>query len=334
MPALGKTLRLFLANGTPGGIVIAEIINWSGQVIRLPRELLGDFLERKESSRTGIYLLVGRDEDIPGRLRVYVGESDNVGSRLRQHANSEEKSFWDFSCVITSKDQNLTKAHGLFLEARIIEQALSADRVTLDNSQTNSYENIPESDISDMTYFFEQISVLLPALGVEIFSPKELDRHEVERRDSSISQSSDIALDALDRRTPRTPYEPLTGEKAIEVVLHDNRFGIDARGVESNGQIKVLSGSNARGGSDSEANGYGPLRARLIKEGKLAPTDDQRILEFKTDVLFDSPSAASSVILGRNDNGRASWKERNSLKTLNEWYVEQANLVKQPDSSD
>lgn len=334
MSALGKTLRLFLVNGTPSGIVVAEIINWSGQVIRLPREALGDFLERRESNRTGIYLLVGRDEEIPGRLRVYIGESDNVGSRLRQHANSEEKSFWDFACVITSKDQNLTKAHGLFLEARIIEQALSADRVTLDNSQTNSYENIPESDISDMTYFFEQISVLLPALGVEIFLPKELVRHAVENRETSIAQISGIVLDGLDRRVPRMPYEPVTGEKAIEVVLHDNRFGIDAHGVESNGQIKVLSGSNARGVNDSEVNGYRPLRERLIKEGKLLPTHDERVFEFKTDVLFDSPSAASSVILDRNDNGRASWKEKGSQKTLNEWYVEQANRVKQPDGSD
>jgi hypothetical protein len=135
MKTLGKTLRLFLADGTPSGIVVAEIINWSGQLIRLPRPLLRAFLERKESNRTGVYLLVGADDEVAGRLRVYVGESDNVGVRLRQHVNSDDKSFWDFACVITSKDQNLTKAHGLFLEARIVDRALSADRVSLENSK-------------------------------------------------------------------------------------------------------------------------------------------------------------------------------------------------------
>lgn len=92
MSVLGKTLRLFLVDGTPSGIVIAEVLNWTGQVVRLPRAMLGHFLERRESGRTGIYLLVGDDEEVPGRLRVYLGESDNVGVRLRQHANNTEKS--------------------------------------------------------------------------------------------------------------------------------------------------------------------------------------------------------------------------------------------------
>ena len=95
----------------------------------------------------------------------------------------EKKSFWDYACVITSKDQNLTKAHVLFLEAKIIERALSADRVTLDNNKTNPYESIPESDISDMSYFFDQTSVVLPALGIEMFSPRELERAVIGERD-------------------------------------------------------------------------------------------------------------------------------------------------------
>jgi hypothetical protein len=332
--ALGKTLRLFLADGTPSGIVVAEIINWSGQIIRLPRPLLSEFLERKESSRTGIYLLVGADDEVPGRLRVYVGESDNVGSRLRQHVNSDDKSFWDFACVITSKDQNLTKAHGLFLEAKIIERALAADRATLENNKMAPYDNIPESDISDMTYFFDQIFVLLPALGVEIFSPKELDRRVLEKQDLAAAPSYDDGRSGVvDRQSPRSPYQPLTGPKAIDVVLRDSRFGIEAHGVESNGEIIVLSGSQARGVNESETNVYRSLRERLIKEGKIVATNNERILEFKTDVLFNSPSAASAVILDRNDNGRTTWKEKNSNKTLNEWYAEQANLVSQPTAS-
>lgn len=105
MRSLGKTLRLFLVDGTPSGIVFAEIINWSGQVVRVPRSLLSQFLERKESSRTGIYLLIGNDEEEVGRLQAYVGESDNVGERLRQHANSKDMFDWDYACVVTSKDQ-------------------------------------------------------------------------------------------------------------------------------------------------------------------------------------------------------------------------------------
>ena len=112
--------------------------------------------------------------------------------------------------------------------------------------------------------------------------------------------------------------------------MRDTRFGIEARGLESNGEILVLSGSQARGINASEVNIYRQLRNRLIREGKISPTDNPRILQFSTDVLFNSPSAASAVILDRNDNGRNSWKEKNSNKTLNDWYVEQANIAQQP----
>lgn len=324
MGTLGRTLRLFLADGTPNGIVFAEIINWSGQVIRVPRGLVSQFIERKESNRTGVYLLVGSDEEVPGRLRIYVGESDNLGERLRQHANKEPFE-WDYACVTTSKDQNLTKAHGLFLESQIIKQSIAADRATLINAQTSVYENIPESDISDMTYFFEQISVLLPALGVELFSPAPLQRKGI--------SSSIVPFDT----PPTTPiYErrktipALTGDDAIEVILRDGSYGIEARGYESNGEILVSKGSQARGENESRVNVYKNLRDRLQKEGKLVQTPNPKILEFADDVLFNSPSAASAVILDRNDNGRTSWKEKTSGKSLNEWYAEQANTVQQP----
>lgn len=134
----------------------------------------------------------------------------------------------------------------------------------------------------------------------------------------------------VEKRSPRTPYEAVTGAKTIDVVLRDTKFGIEANGIQSNGEIIVLSGSKARGVNESETNVYRQLRDRPIKEGKLVPTNNARVLEFKFDVLFNSPSAASAVILDRNDNGRTTWKEKNSNKSLTEWYAEQANLVKQP----
>jgi hypothetical protein len=329
MRSLGKTLRLFLVDGTSSGIVVAEIINWSGQVFRVPRALVAEFIERRESNRTGVYLLIGDDEEVPGRLQVYVGESDNVGNRLRQHVRDQDKSFWEYACVVTSKDQNLTKAHGLFLEAKIIERALSAGRVTLDNSQAGPYDNIPESDISDMTYFFQQTEVLLPALGIELFAPVILQQSPLTTLGCDEPPAGSTSERGLNDR--RAPLPAVTGPQTIGVVLRDSVFGIEARGLESNGEVLVLKGSKARGVNESKENLYRQLRNRLIKEGKLVGTNDPRIMEFASDVVFNSPSAASAVILDRNDNGRASWREQRTNKSLNEWYVEQANLAKQPE---
>jgi hypothetical protein len=35
----GKSVRLFLADGTPGGLLTAEIMNWTGHVVAAPRSV-------------------------------------------------------------------------------------------------------------------------------------------------------------------------------------------------------------------------------------------------------------------------------------------------------
>lgn len=43
---------------------------------------------------------------------VYIGESDDVANRLKQHNRTEElggKDFWERVCLVTGKDQNITK---------------------------------------------------------------------------------------------------------------------------------------------------------------------------------------------------------------------------------
>jgi len=198
-------------------------------------------------------------------------------------------------------------------------------RATLDNSQTKPYESIPESDVSDMTYFLIQLSVVLPALGIELFSPANLEKAE-RTVEFEHTPATATALE-VERRQP---FQPINGPETIEVLLRDSVFGIEAHGLESNGEVLVLKGSRARGENESEVNVYRQLRLRLIKEGKIVSTANPRVLEFASDVLFNSPSAASAVILDRNDNGRSSWREKTSNKSLNTWYAEQANKAKQP----
>ena len=131
--AKGKTIRIYLVDGTPTGVLTAEIINWTGKVIVAPRPRLADLASRTEVKRTGIYCLVGPDPDNPSRERVYVGEGDNVFSRLTSHERDESKDFWTRTVVVISKDENLTKSHGRYLESRLIELAQEAGRALLAN---------------------------------------------------------------------------------------------------------------------------------------------------------------------------------------------------------
>ena len=47
-------------------------------------------------------------------------KGDNVLTRLTKH-EADDKDFWTRTVVVTSKDENLTKAHVRYLESRLVE---------------------------------------------------------------------------------------------------------------------------------------------------------------------------------------------------------------------
>ena len=49
---IGKTIRIFLADGEPTGILLAEISNWTGKVLVAPRSQLDQLSKSEEVRRT------------------------------------------------------------------------------------------------------------------------------------------------------------------------------------------------------------------------------------------------------------------------------------------
>ena len=99
---IGKTIRIFLADGEPTGILLAEISNWTGKVLVAPRSQLDQLSKREEVRRTGVYLLVGPDPDDPSRALASIGEGDNVLMRLLRRSWGEAKDFWERTVAMTS----------------------------------------------------------------------------------------------------------------------------------------------------------------------------------------------------------------------------------------
>ena len=209
----GKQVKLFLVDGTPGGLTTAEITNWTGHVLSARRSDLADLLRREEAERTGVYLLLGEDETAVGDTRRYVGEADVVATRLRSHV--KEKSFWNQVVVITSKDTNLTKSHGRYLESRLIELATQAGRVTLENGTAPPVPRLPEADASDMEYFLGQLQIVLPVLGVN----------------------------AIRVRATRADTTAATPNESPIFTLKNARQGVDASAQQVDGEFIMLSGS-------------------------------------------------------------------------------------------
>ena len=249
------------------------------------RSDLADLLKREEAQRTGVYFLRGDDETTLADARCYIGEADVVGDRLRHH--HREKDFWDRVVVITSKDTNLTKSHGRYLESRLISLATQAARVTLENGTAPPVPALPEADASDMDYFLAQLQIVLPVLGVN-------------------------AIRIRPRRS--VPASAATSTESPVFRLTHAKLGVDARAQQIDGEFTMLAGSlvvstwHGVGKADSTVKAYASCRAqheRLVSDGAIVVENSRG--QFTRDIVFSSPSTAGAVALGRSCNGRREW---------------------------
>lgn len=288
----GRAIRIFLVDGTPTGLRTAEIGLSTIKGLDIPRSLLDAFSKREESRKTGLYVLIGEDPEIPGRLKIYIGEGDEVLPRVLAHDKDATKDFWDRVVVFVSKDQNLTKAHVRHLEGRLVELASRAKRCTVDNKTTPIGGGLPEADLAEMEEFLDQVRLLLATLGVNAFE----------------APSVAAAIG------PQPAPQPV-------LTLRLSGDGYDAKCDLIDGEFVVLNGSTAR---LAEAPSLGPssraARAELVASGVLLKTDIG--LVFAQDYAFGSASGSAQVIVGANVNGRTAWKLENGTP-FSEWQEKQ-----------
>jgi hypothetical protein len=289
-----RQIKLFLVEGSPAGIIAADIVNWTGKALAGPRAKLGQLIRRDEAGRTGVYFLIGPDPDRSGALKAYIGEADNVRKRLIRHEGDDSMDFFDRVAFVVSKDENLTKAHARFLESQLIRIAKEAGAVTLANITSPEMPRLPEADRSDMAFFIEQLQTVLPILGFNLFQSV--------KRDAAGEVTSDRAA-----------------------VFELNTVGIRASAREGDSGFIILAGSTARlEGTSTFPRGYRGFRDQLIADGKLVENGDPGIYRFATDVSCPSPTAAAAIVLARAAGGPETWTVRGSGETYNEWRA--ANL--------
>ena len=102
-----------------------------------------------------------------------------------------------------------------------------------------------------------------------------------------------------------------------------HKSGVNASASEEDGEFIVLEGSEALRNSGYAHNSSAALKQRLLDAGALNVLDDGRYTFFKP-TSFTSPSAAASVILDRNANGRTEWKHAITNQTYHDWQQSQA----------
>ena len=276
--AYGKAIELFLVNGTADSLVTAELSNWNGKAIKIPRTEVSES-DREDIKGVGIYFLICQEDD--GTDSVYIGEAENILDRLVQHLrdyqSGKEKYYWNTAVIFVGRDLN--KALIRYLENRIVEIAKDCGRYKVLTKNTFKNTVLKEAQIASMEEFIDNIKVLINTLGYRVLSP--------------VPKPSDDT-----------------------VYLYCKGITAFAKGFVSAGGFTVMEGSKVSDHTvpSLEKNGktYYKLRNTLVRDGVI--TDNI----FTRDYEFNAPSAASTVVLGHPSNGQNDWKtaEGTKLKEL------------------
>lgn len=275
----GRSLELYFVDGKPDGMLTAEVFNWTGHVLRLPRTRLAEGLRRGEARQTGVYLLIGEDADGP---LAYIGEAEDMARRLGQHA--KEKDWWEVAVLVTTTGDALHKAHVKYLESRLISTARAAAAMRLENGNQPSGASLNEAATANMESFLDTLSMVLPAIRVDLFQSGR-------RREKPVEATAPTRID-------RPVFH-----------LSVPRHGIDATAELESGEVIVKAGSRVRPewvGDRRHNTHYWKLHAELLASGVIRPEDKTAIMT--EDYAFSSPSAAAAVVSSRSANGRISWK--------------------------
>lgn len=285
--AYGKSIELFLVNGTADSLIIAELSNWNGKAIKIPRIEVSS-CNRDDITQAGVYFLFCKEDD--GSDSVYIGEAENVKDRLVQHLrdyqSEKEKYYWSTAVVFIGRDLN--KALIRYLENRFVKIARASKRYLVLTKNTYRNTVMKESQISVMEEFVDNVKVLINALGYKVLEP---------------FAQADPSNDTVDDK-----------------LLYITSGSVNATGKVTAEGFVVFAGAtlNEKMSVKSLSAGMQKQRQKLFDSSKV------NNLVTTEDILFSSSSAAADFILGYSVSGPRTWKTKGgrTLKELEDKQVD------------
>ncbi len=279
--AYGKSIELFLVNGTADSLIIAELSNWNGKAIKIPRIELSS-CDREDITQAGVYFLFCKEDDGPDS--VYIGEAENVKERLVQHLrdyqSEKETYYWNTAVVFVGRDLN--KALIRYLENRFVEIARASKRYLVLTKNTYRNTVMKESQVAVMEEFVDNVKILINVLGYKVLEP-------FAKKNSSITSVDDE-------------------------LLYITSGSVNATGKVTAEGFVVFAGATVNEKMSLKSLSPGILKQRQ----KLFDSSKVENLITTEDILFSSSSATAEFILGYSVSGPRIWKTKDgkSLKKI------------------
>ena len=281
MAARGKSINLFLMDGTASGRVKCTLANWTGVAYKIPRIEIDKCKERADLKQSGVYFLFGIS-DQTGDDVVYIGQAgarkngEGILYRMQEHKRNPNKDYWTEAVVFTTSNNSFGPTEISSLENRFCKLAMEAERYIVKNGNDPTSGNITEEKESKLEEFVDYARIVMGALGYRVFEPLI--------------------------KKPSMPISPPAAERDEKPMLYIIRSGANAKSRLTDEGIVVLAGSVIRKDLVPSC----PDHVKVVREDNKDNIDSNNAL--LKDLLFRTPSGASAFVLGAPTNGNIEWK--------------------------
>lgn len=252
-------------------------------------ELMADliFIPIADQIKDATYTF-GKDEN--DKSVVYIGQAgvrkngEGILNRLVEHNRNPKKDYWTEAIALTTSNDSLGPTEISYLEHQFYQLAVKAKRYDVKNDNDPTPGNISEEKESELDEFIEYAKVIVGTLGHKVFVPLLADNNDGENTTSE------------------------------SIILYCTRNGINSIGVRTSDGFVVKKGSIISQKITKSCPDY-VLKKRTQHKNII---DANNMLT--EDILFNTPSGASSFACGASTNGNIEWKtsEGITLKSLNE----------------
>ncbi|NLF82774.1 MAG: GIY-YIG nuclease family protein [Candidatus Gastranaerophilales bacterium] len=290
MATRGKSINLFLMEGSPTGRIKVTLANWTGIAYKIPRTELEKCKELDILKQSGVYFLFGTSDDT-GESIVYIGQAgvrkngEGILYRLQEHKRTPDKDYWTEAVVFTTSNNSFGPTEISYLENRFVKLSLEAKRYAVKNCNDPTPGNITEEKESELEEFIDYAKIVMGTLGHKIF----------EKLISSPIPSVDCTL-----------------PEVVSSVLFELKQGkIDAKGQRTSDGFVVLKESRIK----MQIAPSCPKHAKKAHEQYASTIEPDGTL--LADILLRSPAEAACFVTGTSINAREAWKTSDG-RTLNE----------------
>jgi hypothetical protein len=276
---MAKKIEIYQMEDNEPSPKIIHIPGKSLSVIYCPSASLRVLMNKlNEFNGSGVYILkYDPTDDIKYAEKIYIGESEQLRERLSNHYSDEYKDFKECVVIISTRENELTKAHIKNMESKLY-------KIISEYKNAELFQKIPtESSLSSsdqivVDEFIELLKLILPLCGFNCLMPTTIDSTVIDNSNKYFIKRKDL----------------------------------EATMVIENNNYVVLENSTAKV-SDNQFHSK-KLITKLLQDGNIKLSDDKNTYVFLKNTIFTSSSSAASIVLGANVSGNENWKNDKNIK--------------------